>query len=228
VGDITHLTGTLGLNETNWKHMTYAIALSGGRPQGGFLQSGNPEWFKAAFAAQNSKHLFKMFQGEEFGMIDEDWLPKSWIVEKARPVMPDMFWGSCGMMIVSGPYHDIVEDLDPGLHQMWPIDLRRKRKGSFPGRWYGLNIRGRAEAIQIEGSDLRFNPGSEQLGLPDRYILRDSFKVTVAKSALPDAHLWWDHALHTSSPTILCSDNLRDAVVAAGLKPIPFVKSKEV
>ncbi len=208
--------------------MTYAIALSGSRPQGGFLQSDNPEWYKAAFVAKNSDQNFKMFKGEEFGMIDEDFLPKSWIVEKARPAMPDMFWGTFGMMIVSGPYRDIIEDLDPGLHQMWPLDLRRKRKGSFPGRWYGLNIRGRAEAIQVEGSDVRLHLGSEQLGLSDSYVLRNSFKVTVARSALPDAHLWWDLGLDPTSPTILCSDKLRDAVVAAGLKPIPFVKSKEV
>ena len=82
--------------------------------------------------------------------------------------------------------------------------------------------------IQIEGSDVRLHLGSEQLGLSDSYVLRNSFKVTVAKSALPDAHLWWDHALHPTSPTILCSDKLRNAVVAAGLKPIPFVKAKEV
>lgn len=172
--------------------------------------------------------MFNMFQVEEIGTIDEDLLPKSWIFEKARPVMPDMFWGSCGMMIVSGAYRNIIEGLDPGLHQMWPIDLRRKRKGSFPGRWYGLNIRARATAIQIEGSDLHFHPASEQLVLPSSYTVNISFKVTVAKSALPDAHLWWDYALHLSGPTILCSDKLRDAVVAAGLKPIPFVKSKEV
>lgn len=73
--------------------MTYAITQSGSRHQGGFLQSGNPEWYRTAFAAKNSKHLFEMFLGEEFGTLEEDWLPKSWIIEKARPVMPDMFWG---------------------------------------------------------------------------------------------------------------------------------------
>lgn len=109
--------------------------LSGSRQQGGFLLSGNKDWYKTAFVAKNSRHMFNMFQVEEIGTIDEDLLPKSWIVEKARPVMPDMFWGSCGMMIVSGAYRNIIEGLDPGLHQMWPIDLRRKRKGSFPGRW---------------------------------------------------------------------------------------------
>lgn len=208
--------------------MTYAIALSASRLQGGFLPSGNEDWYKIAFPAENSQQMFRVFQGRELGTIDEAWAPKSWIVEKARPVMPDMFWGSCALIIVSGAYHDIIESLDPGIHQMWPIDLRRKRKGSFPGRWYGLNIRARAKAIQIKGSDLFFQPADEQLGLPDRYSVGISFKLTVARSALPDAHLWWDLALHPRDRIMLCSDQLRDAVIAKGLKPIPFVKSKEV
>ena len=67
---------------------------------------------------------------------------------------------------------------------------------------------------------------SKFLGSPDRVLVQNSFKVAVRKDALLDVNLWWDDGL--DEPVILCSDALRDEVVAEGLKSIPLIKAKEI
>jgi hypothetical protein len=153
-------------------------------------------------------------------------VPSYGVVQKPRPELPDMFWDESALLVVSGAYHDIIERLDPGVHQMWPIEMRRKRKGPYPGRWYALIIRPRAKAISPAESDTYIAKGSKALGSPDRVLVENSFKVAVRKDALPDVNLWWDDGL--DEPVILCSDALRDAVVEAGLKSIPLIKAKKV
>ena len=206
--------------------MPYAIAKSSSRPQGGFLHFTKDEWGIDALAGGYAAEYNRIFDGVLDGAIDYDKAPKYVIIEKSRPELPDMFWGSSSLVIVSGAYHDIIERLDPSLHQMWPIEMRRKRKEPYSGRWYGLNIRPRAASIQVEGSDTKVVKGSTLLGTPDQIRLNDSFKVSVRSDLLPEADLWWDDGI--DQPVILCSDALRDAVVEARLKSIPLIKAKEV
>ena len=206
--------------------MTYAIAKSSSRPQGGFLEFSNDEWEQDALKRGYGAEYNSMFRGNLGTPIELDKVPSYVVVRKPRPELPDMFWGQASLLVVSGAYHDIIERLDPGLHQMWPIEMRRKRKGPYPGRWYGLNIRPRAKAISPAESDTKIAKGSERLGTPDHIRVQNSFKVAVRKDALPDVNLWWDDGL--DGPVILCSDALRDAVVAEGLKSIPLIKAKEV
>lgn len=206
--------------------MTYAIAKSSSRPQGGFLDFSNDEWADDALKRGYGAEYNRMFRGNAGNPIEADKVPHYIVMEKSRSEMPDMFWGEASLLIVSGAYHDIIERLDPGLHQMWPIEIRRKRKGPYPGRWFGLNIRPRAASIQVEGSDTMVAKGSTYLGTPDRTMLNNSFKVSVRSDRLPEANLWWDDGI--DQPVILCSDALHDAVEGAGLKSIPLIKAKEV
>lgn len=206
--------------------MPYAIAKSSSRPQGGFLDTSNDEWSKTAVQGGYGAEYNGIFRGKPGGPIDVEKAHPYLIVEKSRPELPDMFWGTDAILVVSGAYRDIIEKLDPGIHQLWPIEMRRKRKGPYPGRWYGLNIRPRAASIQVDGSETWIATGSKTLGTPDRIVVRNSFKVAVRKDDLPDVNLWWDDGL--DEPVILCSDALRDAVVEAGLKSIPMIRAKVV
>ena len=206
--------------------MTYAIAKSSSRPQGGFLDTSNDEWSKNAVGRGYGAEYNRIFRGLPGEPIDVEKAHQYLIVEKSRPELPDMFWGTSALMVVSGAYHDIIEQLDPVTHQMWPIEMRRKRKEPYPGRWYGLNIHARGAAISAEESEVKTLKGTELLGTPDQTVVANSFKVAVRREALPDVNLWWDDGL--DRPVILCSDALRDAVVAAGLKSIPLIKAEEV
>lgn len=206
--------------------MTYAIAKSSARPQGGFFEFSKNEWDKDALARGYGADYERIFHGVLDRAIEFEKAPKYVIIEKPKPNLPNMFWGSSSLLIVSGVYHDIIERLDPGLHQLWPIELRRKRKEPYSGRWYGLNIRPRAASIQVEGSDTYIAKGSEILGIPDQVKLNISFKVSVRSDLLPGANLWWDDGI--DQPVILCSDELRNAVVDAGLQSIPLIKAQEI
>lgn len=205
--------------------MTYAIANSSSRPQGGFLKFSNDERRQEALKKGYGAEYNGIFRRDPGSPVDLERSQRYVVAQKPRPELPDMFWGEA-LLVVSGVYQDIIERLDRGLHQMWPIEMRRKRKGPYPGRWYGLNIRPRAKAISPAESDTYIAKGWKFLGSPDRVMVESSFKVAVRKDALPDVNLWWADGL--DGPVILCSEALRDAVVEGGLKSIPLIKAKEV
>lgn len=190
------------------------------------MHATNDEWGQRAVVAGYGGPYSRIFSGRPGDAIDVKKASHYLIVEKAKPTLPDMFWSAGSLLVVSERYHDIIESLDPGVHQMWQIEMRRKRKGPYPGRWFAVNVRPRASAIQEEGSDIRVQPLDDQLQLPRRVWIRDSFKTSVISSGLPYVNLWWDDGIDDS--IMICSDRFRDVVIAAGLKSIPFVKAKEI
>ena len=44
-----------------------------------------------------------------------------------------------GFTAVSETLRDIVEDLEPGVHQFWPIEITTP-DGPYPGKYFGLAI----------------------------------------------------------------------------------------
>lgn len=114
--------------------MPYAIAKSSSRPQGGFLDASNDEWGDQAVAAGYGGPYNRIFRGRPGDAIEIDKVPQYLIVEKPKPALPDMFWSAGSLLVVSDSYRGIIESLDPGVHQMWPVEIRRKRKGPYPGR----------------------------------------------------------------------------------------------
>lgn len=203
--------------------MPYIITASSVYPRGGFVNTANDEWSKIALQGGYGADYSHAFKGGVAPPLDLDKVPQYLVLQQSRPQLPDMFWGENGLLVVSGAYHDLIEALDPGVHQLWPMEIRRKRKGAFEGRWYGLNVRVHAEA-QIEAeSVVHVQPPSELTGLGRRVQLDDmKWKSCLDQSRIPDAHLWWDVTF--IFPILMCSDAFHAAVAEAELKSIPMKK----
>lgn len=211
--------------------MPYAIMKSSSNRRGGHVSASTDVYSKRALAGGYGADYNSIFQGFVDASVDLDKVPREATLNVSKPVLPDQFWIENSLLVISDTYRCILEGLDAGVHQIWPMQIIRKRKGPDSGRWFGLNVRGRAAAISEEGSDAKRTKGTEKLSIPPRVkINHATFQTCVDPDALPAEHLWWDDGLEAEGlrfeAILMCSDALHDAVVEAGLKVIPMKKAK--
>jgi hypothetical protein len=126
----------------------------------------------------------------------------------------DIFVSHSGVLIVSRALHDLLEEVDPGLHQFSPIAIELL---PHAGEHFLLNVHHQQDSIIDEMSNVRRNAG-----MPDnRDVMYINFlpgggvDVTVDVSQLGKANLWREKRYPGS---MLVSNPLRDETRRRGLK----------
>jgi hypothetical protein len=135
-----------------------------------------------------------------------------------------MFTGA--LWAVDEPLKNIIERLEPGVHDFWPLTITMGAKGdAYPKRFFGMVI---GQFLQSFSPELS-KPGSftERNG---RYRVFSSSRKFVtglgfSKSVIANKHLWRERQLR--SPQVLLSDALRNEIAAASLCVPKHYKMKE-
>lgn len=142
-------------------------------------------------------------------------MPRTLVLNKTRKSWPDAFFAPNALMVVRQPAKAIIEKLDPGVHQFFPLIIQTKRGIEIPGPWFAMNVSEHRDAIvRTKGFGTRLI-SQDQLGIS--YEHKD---VTVDPQKLsPDLNLWRDARVNMS---LLGSDTLVAALKAAKLR---FFKS---
>ena len=130
------------------------------------------------------------------------------------------------LLTVDEALKTIIETLDPGVHQFWPIEIKLPRGKPFPRQFYGLRIGRFLDSFSPEKSDK--DAWWERKG---RYYAENKTKayfnrLALSSEAFGDAHLWRETRLQ--EPEICFSDSLKEAVDDAGLRLPKHYKMKEV
>ena len=187
---------------------------------GGFFEARkpHPDWLRY--------NKVSIVLGEGSRPLSEEEMPRQFRIEEKRE-LPDMFMASSGKWVVSDAARQIIEELDPGLHQFFSIDVQF-RDGTAPdGAWYAMNITTlKKEMIDSESAikhivtkDQTFTSKS---GVTKTYKGHEMFlvdfdakRITVGPDADDGANLWREKGHQRD--LILFSDKLHDALQEAGL-----------
>jgi hypothetical protein len=187
---------------------------------GGFFEAKkpHPDWLKY------NKVSIDLCDGTR--QISEEEMPRELrMVEKCE--LPNMFMAYGGMWIVDSSARQIIEDLDPGLHQFFSINVQFPDGSSPPGEWFSMNITTvRKTMIDAESAIKHLPPAKLPKKLPDGTITTywstgtslidfNAKRITVGPDADDGANLWREKGHQRD--LILFSDKLHDALEAAGL-----------
>jgi len=136
------------------------------------------------------------------------------IIDGRTKVLPDIF--SAGGMCVSQALRDVIEALEPGVHQFIDIELMRTKKEPYEGKYYILRICQILNSVIFEKSNLRI----ERLPNGREYITsglnKDNF-MTLKKEVVAGKHLWREEIL---KEYFYMSDELHDIFVRRKFKGI--------
>jgi hypothetical protein len=118
---------------------------------------------------------------------------------------------------------DIIEAIEPGVHQYLPYELICKDGTDHPDKRWLLNVCTRLQAFDLERSNLKVAPGRV-------HLLGDGFgahKLVVRKEAVENRAIWYEYKCQFTTPcaAFTLSDRFWDALGAAGCagwRPAPY------
>lgn len=220
----------------------FDVSVSFGRffPDGDFL--GYDEQLKTRFDETLAKgkpehkffnefrwaHVENMHHGTSF--IADDWLPKRYVLHKRYSSLADLINLSAGIA-VSAPLRDLIEKLEPGKHQLWPVELVYHSGEPYPGEYSMLRVLSQLDAFDKERSD----PSCWER--PVRVVKITDPKeshahgIALSQSVVAGHHLWRGFFSAESGIAgfdFYVSDTLKLAIEGAGLRTMPFRQLKEV
>ncbi len=94
-----------------------------------------------------------------------------------------------GCWAVSAAFKEIVESLEPNVHQFFPITLVRGLKGICDEVYYLFNICQKIDSVVIDLSNVRWQVIAEgTIRIP--HLILQNAKIVVDRSKIDGAHIW--------------------------------------
>ena len=136
--------------------------------------------------------------------------------------LPD-FINIYNFWVVSDRFRKVSEEFEPGVHQYFPVTLKRGVKGVAPEMYYLLNIRRSADAIIYEESDVIWT--GENLGFAVPHFSNTKPKILLDKTKIENSHMWHGDTFFHSE--IFFSDEFYKAVKRCKLKKLDAIYAEE-
>jgi hypothetical protein len=118
------------------------------------------------------------------------------------------------LLAVDATLQEIIETLEPGVHQFWPLRITLRKGQEYPVAYYGMIIRRFIDSFAPKQSDVRQEGGSAFF--VNGPYKKDYGNLTVSKSVVAGAHLWHERRLLT--PDVFFSDDLQAEITRRGLR----------
>ena len=157
-------------------------------------------------------------------------LPKTFQLAKPYKKLGDIM-GLGYASAVPSSLLDIIEKLEPGRHQSWPIDITLPSGDGYPIQYHMLNVLTSLDAWDKEQSD----PGSYKKSMRIFKMLRPKQNyasgIALSREVIGDHHIWRGFVspeTGISGFNFYVSDALKEAIDKAGLITPPFYQLKEV
>lgn len=125
--------------------------------------------------------------------LDPEIVPRHFSVDVAGERLPDFFGLSVGYGVTDA-FRDKVEELEPGVHQFFPISITAKGGESPKKRHWLLHICNRLDALDPDETDLPVYADSENYDISLLFGSRD-FKIAVRKSLVNGKCMWMDRRI---------------------------------
>ena len=171
------------------------------------------DFWKELAAVREATPLVGPLQGEK---IDPAIAPKR-IIQTSKHKSWTCFHLPAGFMMVCQAFKDIVDQLEPDVHQFFPVEaVKKDGSPAVDSQFYFLNVRQRFEAILFEKSTLKWDTnkvGDRIFTMP--YETRSAQPVyTLSRPEVAGRHMWRASYLQGR---IFFSDELTEAVRATKL-----------
>jgi hypothetical protein len=152
----------------------------------------------------------------DLGPLEPHERPSEFALTETRKTLGSLIKLTDRLLAVDATLKEIIETLEPGVHQFWPLRITLPKGKEYPVSYYGLVIRRFIDGFVPEQS--AFQKVSEQsdsffVKLPTKKGYGD---LTVSKNAAAGNHLWRERRL--LDPNIFFSDELQAKIARRGLR----------
>ena len=147
--------------------------------------------------------------------IKSDHLPTRIKREAKKFGIPDVVW-ALGMYFVNDKFKDVVERLELGVHQYFPMEMLWK-DGTPAQEMYLFNICNRLDTVDREATTAELADG--------RMWLPETGKIVFSERRIDNHHIWIDKHIYAGT---YMSDALHDALMEGSVTGLEFGKRPSV
>ena len=183
---------------------------------------------KAAMGMQE-RLLSSMFTAKfsrDKGPLSPHECPQEYRLRETRKSLGSLIKLSERLPAVDGKLKDIIERLEPGVHQFWPIRITMPKDREYPVQYYGMVIRRFLDSFVPEKCDegaCEFRNGAFYPKFPKKQYYNG---LAMSLTVIGSAHLWRENDL--GAPQIFISDELQAEIANAELRIPKHYKLKAV
>jgi hypothetical protein len=120
------------------------------------------------------------------------------------------------LLAVDATLKEIIEGLEPGVHQFWPLRITMPKGKETPVPYYGMVIRRFIDSFVPEQSIFHQVMKGEDFFYANGPTKKDYGNLTVSKRVVAGAHLWRERRL--LMPNVFLSDDLQAEITRRGLR----------
>ena len=177
-----------------------------------------PEGFRHyALSKVSSREIDKFRRESQTGPVIAPLRPHAYTVKGRVPKLGAWLGVDDGLNLVADELRAIIERLEPGVHQFWPVEVVLPTGARPPHDYHALVIGQFRDSLLDERSDLW---ESGRLRFAGDTTAKAFKRVVVSADRIGSAHLWRERRL--AQPDICISDAFHSAIAEAGLKvPTP-------
>ena len=163
---------------------------------------------------------------EDLGLLEPHEMPREFLAATPHKSLSSLIVTEGGLHAVDETLKDLIEGLEPGVHQFWPMRILMPGGKDYPTPYYGMVIRQFFDSFRPEQS-----VEGSWVGDPSYYMAFGATKAHMKglafdKGVFGSAHLWRETRMR--QPQVLMSDALQGAIEQAGLRIWRHFKAKEV
>ncbi|CAK0758639.1 putative PAS domain-containing protein [uncultured Gammaproteobacteria bacterium] len=131
---------------------------------------------------------------------------------------------------VTEAFRAMVEELEPGVHQFFPVEVTRKNGEPLEKQYYLLNVCQAIDAVIIDRSDVEWTytslniPGLTRI--PVLQLTRGSPHFTLSGPAIAGRHIW--RGKSELSSLMFFSDALMQRVLEQRMRKLRFCRADEI
>ena len=191
--------------------MVHIIKITYNRP---FQQDGSYEEYQNTHPDLNQrvKFISAWRDGEDIGKLTSKQVPKNIKITGLRKAatLPDAFRVINGLPLVSDSLRNLIEQMDPGIHQFFPVELTLPAGRKLKTGFNVIIVTTKKKTILPEISDV----SGPRYG--SAYSLKSpGSKVVFSPSCLVGAHMWREIGYRGR---LFISNELESAIRSKGLK----------
>ena len=154
-------------------------------------------------------------------------IPRTLIVgEPDDGPFPDILGWNLGPWIVSPRLHEIIETLEPSVHDFVPIHVVSENGSSDHGNYYIILLDHTLDAVNYEMTHFLFGTGFDAARSSNYMILPGPNNCVLNADAIRGDHLW--RAPSPMHYCYFCSDELYDRIKGEGMRGWGFCACKAV
>jgi len=120
----------------------------------------------------------------------------------------------------------IIEDLEPDVHQFWPIKITMRDGSPHSKSYYGIRIGQFLDSFRPEETPEDVFHGRSNSYYIDSFTKKKCAAMAFSKNAIGAAHLWRERRV--KDPAVFFSDTLTARISDAGLDIPKVLKVKDV